>query len=66
MNVLRAALHAQIPNGQKRQQSHQCRFALLGPTRVKAAHKTLMKLTPYSRTPGYKPLVKNPWLRTPG
>jgi len=30
----------------KRQSSWQCRLALLGHTSVKAAHKTLVKLTP--------------------
>jgi hypothetical protein len=30
----------------KRQSSHQCLFALLGPTTIKASHKMLMKLTP--------------------
>ncbi len=30
----------------KRQLSHQCGFALLGPMPVIAAHKMLMKLTP--------------------
>jgi len=30
----------------KRQSSWQCRLALLGPTSVKAACKTLVKLTP--------------------
>ncbi len=31
---------------QKRQSSWKCRLALLGPTSVKATHKTLVKLTP--------------------
>jgi len=30
----------------KRQLSHQCLFALLGSACAKAAHKTLVKLTP--------------------
>jgi len=38
-------LRAQIPIVQKRQSNQQCCLALLGPTSVKAAHKTLVKLT---------------------
>jgi len=33
-------------NVQKRQSSQQCHLGLLGPTSVKAARKTLVKLTP--------------------
>jgi len=40
-------LHVKIPKAQKRQSSQQCCFALSGPTSLKAAHKTLAKLTPY-------------------
>ncbi len=36
----------QIPNAQQRQSSHQCLFALLGTTSVKASRKMLMKSTP--------------------
>jgi hypothetical protein len=39
-------LGVQIPNSQNGQSSHQCLFALLGPTCLKAACKMLMKLTP--------------------
>jgi len=39
-------LRAQIPNAHKRQSSHQYLLVLLGPTRLKAAHKMLVKLSP--------------------
>jgi len=39
-------LHLKIPNAQKRQSSHQCLFALLGATRINAAGRMFMKLTP--------------------
>jgi len=39
-------LRAQIPSAQKRQSSQQYRLALLGPTSLKAARKTLVKLIP--------------------
>jgi len=39
-------LLAQIPKVQKIQSSWQYFLVLLGPTRVKSAHKTLAKLTP--------------------
>jgi len=39
-------LQKQIPKAQKWQSSYQWHFALLGSMRVKAACKTLMKLTP--------------------
>ncbi len=38
-------LRTQIPNVQKRQSSQQCHLGLSGPTSVKAARKTLVKLT---------------------
>jgi len=38
-------LRAQIPNAQKRKSSQQCHLALLGPMSVKAARKSLVKLT---------------------
>jgi len=38
----------------KRQSSQQCHLALLGPTSVKAARKTLVKLT----TEGYQKWLK--------
>jgi hypothetical protein len=38
--------HIDIPNAQKRQSSQQCHLALLGSTSLKAASKTLVKLTP--------------------
>jgi len=44
INVLRAAFTRPDPKWAKRQSSHQCLFALLGPTRVKASCKMLMKL----------------------
>jgi len=31
---------------QKRQSSHQCPFVIMGPTRIKAARKMLVKLPP--------------------
>ncbi len=43
-NVLRAAFALADPKCAKRHSSWQCRLALLGPTSVKAARKTLMKL----------------------
>jgi hypothetical protein len=39
------AYFTNILNAQKRQSRNQCHFLLLGPTRVKAACKMLMKLT---------------------
>jgi len=39
-------LRAQIPKAQKIQSSHQSFFALLRPSHVKAACKTLFKLAP--------------------
>ncbi len=39
-------IRSQILNAPKRKSSWQCCLALLGPTSVKAARKTLMKLTP--------------------
>jgi len=39
-------LQTKIPNAQKRQSSHQCLFALLGATRINAAGRMFMKLTP--------------------
>jgi len=42
-------LRLQISNVQKRQSSHQCFF--LQPTQLKAACKTLMKLTPGDEEP---------------
>jgi len=44
INILH--LRAKILKTQKRQSSQQCRFVLLGPTSIKAAHKMLTKLTP--------------------
>jgi len=43
--VLRATFTRSDPKCLKRQSSHQCLFALLRPTQVKAACKILMKLT---------------------
>ncbi len=45
-NFTNFMLHAQIPKAQNLQSSHQYLFALLGSTRVKATHKTLVKMTP--------------------
>jgi len=42
----------------KRQSSQQCHLALLGPTRVKAAPKTLVKLTPARLKAACRMLVK--------
>ncbi len=39
-------LHSQIPKAEKIQLSHQHLFMLLGSVRVKAVHRTLMKLSP--------------------
>jgi hypothetical protein len=42
---LREAFTCQDPKSAKRQSSHQCLFALLGPACAKAAHKMLVKST---------------------
>jgi len=41
-----SSLYTQSSQMHKRQSSHQCGFVLLGPMRVIAAHKMLMKLKP--------------------
>jgi len=50
IHILQAAFTCEGPKrsqvNNKRQSCHQCHFALLGPAHVKAARKTLMKLTP--------------------
>jgi len=46
INVLRTAFTSVDPECAKRQSCQQCHLALLGPTIVKAAHKTLVKFTP--------------------
>ncbi len=46
INVLRSVCMSREPKSAKRQPSHQCLFALLGFTHVKADRKTLVKLTP--------------------
>jgi hypothetical protein len=46
INVLREAFTCQIPESVTFQLSHQCLFTLLGSACIKAARKTLMKLTP--------------------
>ncbi len=46
INVLLTAFMHVDPECAKRQSSQQCHLALLGPTSVKAASKTLVKLTP--------------------
>jgi len=43
---LREAFTLRNPKSTKRQLSHQCICVLMGSTHAKAAHKTLMKLTP--------------------
>jgi len=45
-NVLQTAFTCADPKGAQRQSSHQCPFTLLESARVKAARKTLVKLTP--------------------
>jgi len=45
-NVLSTAFLAKVLKAHKLQSSYQCCFALLGSVRVKAASKTLVKLTP--------------------
>ncbi len=46
INILRAAFMRPDPKGAKRHSSLHYHFILLGPMRVKAGHKMLMKLTP--------------------
>jgi len=46
INVLSTAFTHVDPECTKRQSSQQCHLALLGPTSIKAARKTLVKLSP--------------------
>jgi len=56
INVLSAAFTNVDPKcAKKRQSSQQCHLALLGPMSVKAARKTLVKLTPGSHRRDRRP-----------